>query len=178
MELGGRLVRPLSVDTAIEQATHRLRATSFEDFYRLSWSTVYRPLVATLGEADLACEAVDEAMVRAFARWDSIRGKDNPEGWVYRVAYRWAIDRLRRRRRLRALLPRLRSVDHSDEYNVEPGLEAALSVLSIEQRSVVVLACAFEWSESEIAEALAIRPGTVKSRLHRGLARLRKEIGA
>lgn len=61
---------------------------------------------------------------------------------------------------------------------VEPGLSSALDTLPIEQRAVVVLACAFDWSQKEIAEALHIRPGTVKSRLHRGLNRLRKEIHA
>lgn len=162
----------------IEHVASRLRPTGFEDFYRLSWSLVYRPLAATLGDADLAAESVDEAMARAFARWDTVRKTANPEGWVYRVAYRWAVDRLRRRRRLWALLPRLGSPDHADRHLVEPGLEAALAVLPVEQRAVVVLASAFDWSESEIADALSIRPGTVKSRLHRGLARLREEIGA
>jgi RNA polymerase sigma-70 factor (ECF subfamily) len=166
------------MDTAMEHAVGQLRPGGFEGFYRVSWSLVYRPLAATLGDADLAAESVDEAMARAFARWDTVRQKGNPEGWVYRVAYRWAVDRLRRRGRLRALLPRLGSRPYDEEHLVEPGLEAALAVLPIEQRAVVVLASAFDWSESEIADALSIRPGTVKSRLHRGLARLREEMGA
>ena len=163
---------------AIDQVAGVLRPSDFEGFYRVSWLLVYRPLAATLGDADLASEAVDEAMVRAFSRWDAVRKAGNPEGWVYRVAYRWAVDRLRRRRRLSALLPRLGLRYHDVEHLVEPGLDAALAVLPIEQRAVVVLASAFDWSENEIADALSIRPGTVKSRLHRGLNRLRQEIGA
>ncbi len=166
------------MDTALEHTVGQLRPDGFEAFYRVSWGLVYRPLAATLGDADLAAESVDEAMSRAFARWDTVRRLGNPEGWVYRVAYRWAVDRLRRRGRLRVLLPRLGSGTYDEEYLVEPGLEAALALLPIEQRAVVVLASAFEWSETEIADALSIRPGTVKSRLHRGLARLRKEMGA
>ena len=178
MELGDEVVRPLSMDTAIDHVVGRLRPFEFEDFYRTSWLAVYRPLAATLGDADLAAESVDEAMVRAFARWGAIRAMSDPEGWVYRVAYRWALDRLRRSRRLKALLPRLGSRHDDDEHLVEPGLAAALAALPIEQRAVVVLASAFDWSENEIADALSIRPGTVKSRLHRGLSSLREEIGA
>jgi RNA polymerase sigma factor (sigma-70 family) len=161
-----------------EQETHRLRPTQFEAFYRASWTAVYRPLAATLGDADLAAEAVDEAMVRAFARWASVSSSHNVEGWVYQVALRWAIDRIRRRKRETALLPRIGSRTLRREPLVEPGLDSALARLPIEQRAVVVLASAFDWSEHEIATALGIRPGTVKSRLHRGLARLREELGA
>lgn len=178
MEPSGGVVRPLIVDAIVDHRAARLRPTDFETFYRASWPAVYRPLAATLGDADLAAEAVDEAMARAFARWTAVRTADNVEGWVYRVALRWAVDRIRRRQRERSLVPRLGSPRQDGEPLVEPGLDSALAVLPIEQRAVVVLASALDWSEREIAEALGIRSGTVKSRLHRGLDRLRKEMGA
>ncbi|MEZ5176264.1 MAG: sigma factor-like helix-turn-helix DNA-binding protein [Acidimicrobiia bacterium] len=156
----------------------QLRPTvDFEVFYRRSWLSVYRPLAATLGDQELASEAVDEAMVRAYVKWRTVREMDNPEGWVYRVAYRWSVDRLRRRGREQRLLPQLVDPPIGGEPVVEPGLSSALDALSIEQRAVVVLACAFDWSAREIADALQIRPGTVKSRLHRALQRLREEMG-
>ncbi|MFQ5524311.1 MAG: RNA polymerase sigma factor [Acidimicrobiia bacterium] len=153
------------------------RITEFEVFYDLAWGSVFRPLAVTLGDPELAAEAVDEAMTRAFARWRFVQQMSNPEGWVYRVAYRWAIDRLRRHRTERRLLAKLARVPFEEAtIRVEPGLGAALETLSVEQRSVVVLACAFDWSEREIALALGVRPGTVKSRLSRGLERLRREL--
>jgi len=133
-------------------------------------------LTATLGDSDLAADAVDEAMARAFARWQLVRDTDNAEGWVYRVALNWALDRLRRRSRERRLLPRLVPAAERGDPLVEPGLDPALAALPIEQRAVVVLAVAFDWSHRQIADALGIRPGTVKSRLHRGLQRLREEL--
>jgi RNA polymerase sigma factor (sigma-70 family) len=171
-------VRPVSVEIAAEASVPKLRPKDFDSFYRMSWQAVYRPLAATLGDADLAAEAVDEAMVRAFSRWTSLRRVQNLEGWAYRVAYRWSVDRLRRRQRERGLMARVGTRDSNHELLVEPGLQPALGVLPIEQRAVVILACAFDWSEADIAACLQIRPGTVKSRLHRGLATLRKEMGA
>ncbi len=163
----------------VKDAVYRARPGDFEGFYRVTWLEVYRPLAAALGDRELAREAVDEAMVRAYDRWSSVRDFENREGWVYRVAYRWAIDRLRRRTRERRYLPWLTPpADGGEIASVEPGLGRALASLSLEQRSVVVLACAFDWSERQIADTLGVRPGTVKSRLHRGLQNLREELDA
>jgi RNA polymerase sigma factor (sigma-70 family) len=167
----------VETDIKIEAVSH-VRITDFEVFYQRSWDGVYRPLAATLGDSDLAAEAVDEAMSRAYAQWRSVQLASNPQGWVYRVAYRWSIDRLRRRRREQRLLPRLFDGPVPERTSVEPGLDAALGSLPIEQRAAVVLSCAFDWSEAQIADALSIRPGTVKSRLHRGLEQLRRELHA
>lgn len=155
------------------------RPARFEDFYSVSWLEVYRPLAASIGDSDLAREAVDEAMVRAFASWGNVSAASNAEGWVYRVAYRWAVDRLRRRSTEKRLLSRMPArADTAGSIDVEPGLIPALASLTVEQRTVVVLACVFDWSEAQIADATGVRPGTVKSRLHRGLKRLREEMNA
>ena len=175
----GGVVRPLTVETDTEAiVVSGLRTADFEVFYRQSWESVYRPLAAIIGDSDLAAEAVDEAMSRAFVRWRLVRRMGNPEGWVYRVAHRWSIDRLRRRGRERRLLARLIAAPTAQSVRVEPGLDSALASLPMGQRTVVVLSCAFDWSEAEIADVLGVRPGTVKSRLHRGLVQLRREMGA
>ena len=69
----------------------------FGVFYAESWDRVYRPLAVTLGDHELAREAVDEAMVRAFQHWSKVATYENPVGWVYRVALNYARNRLRRR---------------------------------------------------------------------------------
>jgi RNA polymerase sigma-70 factor (ECF subfamily) len=177
MEPFGGVVRPLSMRADTEASTSgQLRPSDFETFYQQAWDSVYRPLAVTVGDIDLAAEAVDEAMLRAFAKWRLVQRMDNREGWVYRVAYRWAIDRIRRLGRERRLAPQLVDTRTSEPSIVEPGLDAALESMPLNQRSVVVLSCAFDWSESQIADALGIRPGTVKSRLHRGLEHLRREM--
>lgn len=179
MEPNALAIRSYHVDTDVVEAGPTLRRTDFSTFYQRSWIEIYKPLVATIREPDLAAEAVDEGMTRAYARWSMVSGLSNPEGWIYRVAYRWSVDRLRRRSAERRLLPRLSVGPGMGEApTVEPLLDGALSVLPLDQRAVVVLSCAFDWSEADIAHALGIRPGTVKSRLHRGLARLREELGA
>jgi RNA polymerase sigma-70 factor (ECF subfamily) len=58
----------------------------------------------------------------------------------------------------------------------EPSVAAALADLDLPQRSVIVCRFYLGLSESETADALGIRPGTVKSRLHRALQRLQPRL--
>lgn len=59
----------------------------------------------------------------------------------------------------------------------EPTVEAALAELGEGQRSVIICRYYLGLSEAETAVALDIRPGTVKSRLHRGLQQLQGRLG-
>jgi RNA polymerase sigma-70 factor (ECF subfamily) len=161
----------------LDASVHEIRPSLFEVFYAEAWLEVYRPLAATLGDRELAREAVDEAMARAFAHWTRVRKLGNAKGWVYRVAYHWAIDRIRKRNTERRIIPRLAHSSVGDAPVVTPELSGALASLPVGQRAVVVLACVFDWPQREIAHVLGIQVGTVKSRLHRGLERLREELG-
>lgn len=148
-----------------------VQSIDFGVFYRETWERVYRPLAVILRDHDLAREAVDEAMVRAFQRWPKVRTYDNPVGWVYRVALNYARNRLRRRWRE---LP-WGSVEPSWEMKTpHPELMDALLELPLRQREVVVLRFLFDWSVHDVAAALGIPDGTVKSRLHRAVTQLRE----
>lgn len=147
----------------------------FEQFYRDSWEHTYRTLTLTIRDHDLAREAVDEAMVRALDRWRHLQDSLNPAGWVYRVAFNWAIDQIRRKGRER----RKGLSDRTEVWvpdTPRPDLTEKLNQLSLEQRAVVVLRVVNDWSENEVAEALDIPVGTVKSRLSRALEILRVEV--
>lgn len=164
MEQALELDRPLVRAAPIE----------FADFYAAEWQGVFRPLAVILRDADLAREATDEAMTRAYQHWARVRQMGNPPGWIYRVALNWSRTQLRRRAASARLLPR--KMEHQSDPVVEPGLVAALAQLSMRHREVVVLRYLLDWSELEIAAALGVPRGTVKSRLHRALAHLRREM--
>ena len=143
---------------------------SFDDFYRNHRETLIRVLSLTLGNVDLATDATDEAMARTFQRWNTVAQYRNPEGWAYRVGLNWARSWLRKRRREVGGL----YVDEpaTDPVGSDPTLVQALAGLPIEYRAVVVLRYYADWSLDDIALALQIPKGTVKSRLSRGLTRL------
>lgn len=163
-------------DLDLQPATETTRA-EFHDFYVGARDRVGRALALTLRDADLASDSVDEAMARAYQRWNKVRSLDNPSGWVYRVGLNHARSRVRRVARRVTHGPRVASLTVTpDVAPVEPAIVAALDQLSVDHRSVVVCRLLFDWSEAETAEALGLRPGTVKSRLARALAQLETRL--
>jgi RNA polymerase sigma factor (sigma-70 family) len=151
-------------------------SASFEEFYRAHLDRVYRALAITLGSDDLAREATDEAMARAYARWRRVADLDNPGGWVYRVGLNWATSRWRKLRREFRRPP-----SDGDRLTAAPDPAAiaartALERLPVAQRAVVVCRVLLDLSTIETASVLGIAEGTVKSRLSRALDGLRAEL--
>lgn len=150
----------------------------FEDYYRAHRTTVLRAVVFALDDADLAVEATDEAMARAYEQWDDVAAMANPTGWVFRVAVNVGRNRLRRLG-LERRKPPLPDRDRPDLEGVaDPTLARALARLPLDQRTVIVLRYHLDWSIDAIAAALDCASGTVKSRLHRGLQRLETMLEA
>jgi len=152
----------------------KTRYSEFDSFYRACWDEVYRPLAVTLRNPDLAAEAVDEAMIRAYRRWRSVRGYHNQAGWVYRVGLNWAVSQLRKTRR--EIHPERPPDEPRSDQDPPLDLYDALRHLDVKHRSVVVLRYLLDWTEDQIAETLQIPKGTVKSRLNRATTKLRKEL--
>jgi len=108
-------------------------------------------------------------MTRAYQCWDRVGAYEDPSAWAYRVGHNWAVSALRRRRRRRPYVEE----DAADPGSIpEPTVTAALAELPLGQRSVIVCRFYLGLSVAETAAALHIRPGTVKSRLSRGLQHL------
>ena len=157
------------------EAVTELRQESFDDYFRVHRDRIYQAIALTIGDRDLAAEATDEAMVRTYERWRRVRTYSNAPGWTYRVALNWARSRQRRYKfRDARQVPELGGVDPDPE---DPSLVAAVARLPMDQRSVVVLRYFLDWGQDQIAEALDVPVGTVKSRSARALDRLRKMKG-
>lgn len=185
----GALMRVSGVHVAARQMTptsdegtpvpdHEARP-DFPAFYQRSYPNLVAALSSTLADRELGREAADEAMARCYAHWSKVRHYDNPMGWVYRVGLNWALSV---RRRLVHRYRFLRQRQHDAEIAYEPDLPAdpqiaeALSELDVRLRAVVVCRVLLDYSTDQTAEVLGINPGTVKSRLHRALNRLREAL--
>ena len=147
---------------------------SFEELFDARFHKAESVAQRIVGDRALAEDIAAEAFARAYARWPSLRTHPGREGWVVRVAANLAIDATRRRRPVLADSP---PPDHGDAVALRLALAAALRALPVRQRSVVVLRYLADLSESDTAAALRISEGSVKTHLHRGLARLRRELG-
>ncbi|MDH3605981.1 MAG: sigma-70 family RNA polymerase sigma factor [Acidimicrobiia bacterium] len=162
-------------DPTGEQMLGTLAPRNFEDFYRARREQVFRGLALTLRDQHLAADATDEAMARAYQHWRSVSGYNNPEGWVYRVGLNWARSRMRKTtREVKGF--RIDGQAAPEVLPADPDLAAALAELPVQQRAVVVLRFYFDWSTEQVAKALGVPRGTVKSRLSRALERLETHV--
>jgi RNA polymerase sigma factor (sigma-70 family) len=142
---------------------------AFPDLYRLAYRVSFR----VLGDRGDAEDVAQEALARAHLRWGALR--DRPEGWVVTVATNLAIDRHRRRRRVSSLVNEpLVLVDMYQTERID--LARALRRLPRRQREVVALRYLADWSELDVAAALGVSAGAVKSHASRGLSALRHHL--
>ncbi len=140
--------------------------------FRSEVDPLFRTLCAfTGGRTDIAEDATAEAFARAIAHRDELR---DPVAWIYRVAFRVAIDEIRRESR--------RSEGRQDEDGtVEPELDGVMSALrhlSPNQRAAVTLRYVLDLETDEIAARMGIARPTVRVHLHRAKKRLGELLGA
>ena len=160
---------------AYEELVERYRDLAF----RTAW------LVTRSGaEAE---DAAQEAFVKAYYALPRFRPDAPFRPWLLRIVANEAKNRLRSARRREALSVRAAAADPggavpSPEIAAlaradAEALTAALAKLEERDRLVIAYRYLFDLSEAEMAAALDVRPGTVKSRLSRAMTKLRREIG-
>lgn len=153
--------------TALLQALHDGHATA-----------LWRYVLRLTGDEQLAQDVVQEALLRAWKHPHILeQGSTASRAWLYAVARNVAIDERRSARARReigaARVPEDPRADHTDTTLDSWLITDALAQLSPEHRAVIVRAYYLGESVAEVAEALEVPQGTVKSRLHYGLRALR-----
>ena len=148
---------------------------SFEAAFDELFPRAVRLATRLLGDRAAAEDVAAEALARAYARWPKVGGLPYRDGWVLKVATNLAIDRLRRRPL--NLTPPPAEV-FEDAVHVRLALTAALLTLAPRQRQAVALRYLGGLSDKEVALALGISLGSVKTHIHRGLNGLRSRLGA
>jgi RNA polymerase sigma-70 factor (ECF subfamily) len=135
-----------------------------------------------LRDRELARDAVQETMIRAWRDLPGLRDPDRFDAWLHRLLVHSAIDEVRRRRR-RVIEVELTPLDipqRDDAFELlvdRDALDRALAVLTPENRALVVLHYYFGLPVPEAAASLGITLGTAKSRLHRAVITLRGAFG-
>jgi RNA polymerase sigma-70 factor (sigma-E family) len=136
-------------------------------------------LTSDWGEAE---ELAQEAMVRTFAAWSRVRHKQ-PAAYARKVLLNRHRSLLRRAvveaRHALVSRPQAETTRYQPDFSGDDLLLwQALRRLPARQRAALVLRYYLDLPEAEVARQLGVPAGTVKSLVHRGLARLRDRLGA
>jgi RNA polymerase sigma-70 factor, ECF subfamily len=135
-----------------------------------------------LRDTELAEDATQEALVRAWRDLPTLRDVERFDAWLYRLIVRACADIGRHRRRWRTEITVVRTEpaesDRTSELADRDQLERGLRRLSDPQRAILILHFYVGLSPSETADALEIPVGTAKSRLHYAIDALRAALAA
>jgi RNA polymerase sigma-70 factor (ECF subfamily) len=167
----------------------RLRAgepAAFEALVRASQHRVFGVAVRMLGSAAEAEEIAQEVFLRVHRSIGEFRGEAKLSTWLYAITSRLCLNRLASgaRRHERADEAALLDAPSAgadaaaalERGEIETALRQAIAELPEDRRIVVVLRDVEGLSYDEIAEALDLEPGTVRSRLHRARMDLKSKL--
>lgn len=148
--------------------------SDFDILYRDVWPKAVTSAHRIVANRSVAEELAQEAFTRAFERWPAVSGHPCPAAWILRATLNLAISD-RRRRRIPSQPEALTS--HDEHTTIGLVVREALTKLSRKQQQAIVLRYIGGCEEAEIAAAMGITPGSVKTHLSRGRARLAQLIG-
>jgi RNA polymerase sigma-70 factor (ECF subfamily) len=179
--------RPTEESELIERA-QRGDAMAYEDLVRRHQDAALRTAGLVLAGGAEAEDAVQDAFVKAYTALGRFRAGSAFRPWILRIVANEARNRRRSASRRAGLALRLAEDRPSDGAAPSPesavlarerrtALLGAIASLGEDDRLVLGYRYFLDLNEAEMAEALGIARGTVKSRLSRALGRLRAEIG-
>lgn len=158
---------------------------SFERAFETEFPALHRYLHRRVG-ATAADDLAAETFATAFRNWERLDQTRPLRPWLYGIAsnlvrHHWRDERRQLRAYARTGVDPVLTVDGDaidrlDAHALERTLAAVLADLRPQDLSILLLHAWADLSDHEIAEALSLPLGTVKSRLHRTRARLRNRI--
>lgn len=146
-------------------------AGGFDAFYQDAWPPMVRLAWLLLGSRGAAEDVVHDAVIAVHQRWHGI---DNPGAYLRRAVVNGALAWRRRRDHEERLLAAIGEPPPTGDPVVDPMWDA-IGRLDPDRRAVVVLRYWADLPHAEIAEIVGCPVATVRTRLHRALAQLRKE---
>jgi RNA polymerase sigma-70 factor, ECF subfamily len=162
------------------------RAAAFRQLVGATLDRAYGRATVLLADRFEAEDAVHDAAERAWRRWGSLRDVHRFEPWFDRILVNVCRDRLRRRRRLAEIevvaddqvVVDDRAVEHVARAADRDVVIESLEALSVDERIAIALRFEADLTVPAIARLTGAREGTVKSRLHTALRKLRERMAA
>lgn len=165
------------------------RMDMIQALYEQEGRRVFQLAYRLCGDREAALDCMQETFLRAAKHAAELDPARNVTGWLFRIARNVCIDGLRSRKTKPAVsldaagdAVAPRSVGASADARLTADerrarIRAALESLSPDHRDIIVLRDMMDLSYEDIAETLAVPPGTVMSRLHRARVALRDALG-
>lgn len=171
---------------SIEKAIGEIKQGSLEEYRHVVQKyqkSIFKYCYHMLGDVEEAEDAVQEVFIKAYRKLDSYKEGTSFSSWLYKIAYNHCVDYLRKRKYFRFVPLSDSTVSDFDTtaYSVEKDelsqtLQKALSMLSAEDRTVLMLRILEEKSYEEIAHILGKRQAAVRKKYERARKKVKQNI--
>ncbi|MGZ5432608.1 MAG: RNA polymerase sigma factor [Thermoanaerobaculia bacterium] len=175
----------MQTDDAVMQRVREGDDDAFGEIVDRYKSSLVNYLTHLVRSRDRAEEIAQDAFVRLYRNAHKYRQEERLGPYLFRIATNLVVTEIRRERRWSLLLPRLHASTRASAPTPDTNLftseiqrqvAAAIDRLPVNYRAPLVLFEIEEWSYDEIARALDVRVGTVKSRISRARELLRGHL--
>ena len=165
--------------TMAEAGRTRVEVPDFDSWVAARGPALLRLAYVLTGNGTDAEDVVQDALSRALPRWSRISTVDDPDAYVRRMVVNAHVSRWRklRRREVPVEVVHDRPVPAGVGAEDRDRLWRACRALPPDQRTAVVLRFYEDLDYAEIAALTGVREGSVRSRVSRGIAAMRHELG-
>ena len=173
----------IALDTELVRSAKAGDQDSFTQLYEQVSSELYKVALCTVGSAFDAEDVVSDTFLEAYKGIRGLRDESSFRPWIMRILY------IRCKRKIKEIIELKAGRDLDEFFDLPSGdvqveelveqrtdIGKALATLSQEERLVVTLSVLEGYTTKEIAYILGHPHGTVSSKLHRTLAKLRKQL--
>lgn len=172
------------MDSSLVELAKKGDADAFAALYEQVADDLYRVALYTLGNTHDAQDAVSETFAEAYKGLSSLRENGAFKAWMMRILSVRCKRKIKQYVRERGTVDVDEMLDLSDQKaTMDTAVEradilSALSAISPEERQIVLLAVLQGYTTREVAKIVGAPHGTVSSKLHRALKKLRLSLGA
>lgn len=152
---------------------------SLEQLFAAYKTPIYQFVYRYCQDEQLSIDIVQDTFVRFYKYQENFDGrKSGVKTYLFRMAYQLMINRLKRRSRMKKILPFLYQQSQREGLSHEDRLTVQEAILQLpdEQRAVILLTYYHDLAQKDISKILEIPIGTVKSRLHASHKKLKVSL--
>ena len=161
----------------------------FIKLYSEVYKDLYRIAYCYMGNKAEAEDAVGDAVLSAYENFNSLREREAFRGWITKILVNTCKKRMKNwygrdevsiseKRQYGEDEERMEEVilSHEPDYTDRPAIQAAMEILSEEERMIVALYVLGGYNGEEIGQMLQLKHSTVRSKYHRALGKMKKQL--
>ena len=148
---------------------------AFIGLYEEVYKDLYKIAYYYMGNKSEAEDAVSDAVLKAYENFNSLKNKDAFKAWITKILINTCKSRMRSWFKKNADADEV-DISYEQDLTLRPALETALRILNDEERLIVALYVFGGYKGEEISKLMKMNHSTVRSKYHRALLKMKKQL--